>query len=66
MKKYFFTLAILFCSNIFIGVSQSQIPGSWEKHIVCTKCTLESVARSSVPGKLDFFDSEHGMLVGDD
>src|SRR6266705_1939270 len=44
---------------------KAQIPGTWEKHLVCTHCTLYNVL-SELVRSLDFADSLHGMLVGGD
>lgn len=55
-------LSVIFFTDDY---SQAQILGSWEKHVVCKSCTLEN-AINYPPGNLDFADSIHGILVGDD
>ncbi len=58
MQKYFFFLLCICSALIFSDASFSQVPGTWEKHIICHDC--------SISGPIDFADENHGMLIGKD
>ena len=54
MKKYLISLCFfLSCSSILLA----QIPGHWEKHIVCDHCTT--------PENIIFADSIRGFILSD-
>jgi hypothetical protein len=63
VKKLLIIFAVFFCVPIHV---LAQVPGGWEKHVVCTKCSFDYYTNTPYTGKLVFSDAYHGMLVGDD
>ncbi len=66
MGKYLLNLLLVLSLLFFHLPLHAQIPGHWEKHVVCTKCSFIDYANLFPIAKLDFSDPNHGMIVGDD